>query len=323
VAARYPTQERPFLVSVGNLSLGGTGKTPVIMALAQDLAREGFRGAVLTRGYKSPLTGPMTVTPDLLLAGDEARLLSQALTPEGWIVVQARDRWAGVLHLQQLAVPLDFILLEDGHQTRKVGRDLDVVILDSWTYSASTGEAVIQPQAGPVFPFGPYRESAQGARRAEILLVESEAPLTLMGPEGQQVTTFRRESHWQTTRATQTARPKGAALAVVSGIARPEAFEQSVSRLAGASLRAGVRLQDHQGYGPRLARKLAHALETEGVTEMVTTAKDWIKLEPFWECEIPVWISQLEIQWGQQNALPQLVREHALKKYPDLLDRRF
>jgi tetraacyldisaccharide 4'-kinase len=323
VAARFPTQGRPFLVSVGNLSLGGTGKTPVIMALAQDLAREGFRGAVLTRGYKSPLRGPVVVTPDLLLAGDEARLLSQALLPEGWIVVQARDRWAGVLHLRQLDVPLDFILLEDGHQTRKVGRDLDVVILDRWSASAQTGEAVIQPQAGPVFPFGPYRESAQGARRAGILLVESDVPHTLLGPEGQQVATFRRDSHWQKTRASRSARPEGSALAVVSGIARPEAFEQSVARLAGSSPRVGVRLQDHQAYGSRLARKLGHRLQTEGVTEMVTTAKDWIKLEPFWEGEIPVWISQLEIHWGQQSALPHLVREHALNMYPDLRERRF
>ncbi len=322
VASRYPTQEGPFIVSVGNLALGGTGKTPVIMALARDLAHEGHRGAVLTRGYKSPLTGPVEVTPDLLLAGDEARLLSQALQPEGWLVVQARNRWAGILHLRQQGLPLDFILLEDGHQTRQVGRDLDVVILDRWTSSRHSAGPVVQPMAGPVFPFGPYRESAQGAERAGILLVESDVPLPLLGPGGQQVATFHRESHWQVTRPSQPARPEGSALAVVSGIARPEAFENSVARLAGASLRVGVRLQDHQPYGPRLARRLEEALGREGVTEMVTTAKDWIKLEPFWENDIPVWVSHLDIGWGQQNVLPQLVREHALNKYPDLLKRR-
>jgi tetraacyldisaccharide 4'-kinase len=322
VASRYPTEDGPFIVSVGNLALGGTGKTPVIMGLARDLAHEGFFGAILTRGYKSPLAGPVEVTTDLLLAGDEARLLSQALQPEGWLVVQARNRWAGMLHLLQLGRPLDFILLEDGHQTRKVGRDLDVVILDRWSSRQLSTGPVVQPVAGPVFPFGPYRESAQGAGRAGILLVESDVPLPLLGPGGQQVATFHRESQWKVTRPSQPARPKGSALAVVSGIARPEAFEQSVARLAEVTLRVSVRLQDHQPYGPRLVRRLKEALRQEDVSEMVTTAKDWIKLEPFWENDIPVWISHLEIGWGQQNVLPQLVREHALNRYPDLLERR-
>ena len=58
------------------------------------------------------------------------------------------------------------------------------------------------------------------------------------------------------------------------------------------------------------------------MTELVTTAKDWIKLAPFWANDIPVWVSHLDIGWGQQNVLPQLVREHALNKYPDLRERR-
>ena len=102
VASRYPTEDGPIIVSVGNLALGGTGKTPVIMGLARDLAHEGFFGAILTRVTRARWPVPVEVTTDLLLAGDEARLLSQALQPEGWLVVQARNRWVGMLHLLQL-----------------------------------------------------------------------------------------------------------------------------------------------------------------------------------------------------------------------------
>ncbi len=81
-----PPSDRPFLVSVGNLALGGTGKTPVVGALARDLSDRGLRGAILTRGFGSTLPGPLVVTAANAKAGDEARWHAGCLEDSGWSV---------------------------------------------------------------------------------------------------------------------------------------------------------------------------------------------------------------------------------------------
>ena len=84
VAARAAPPEDVFVVSVGNIALGGTGKTPVTLALARDLDRRGRRGAILTRGFGSRLKGPLPVDAGNGLAGDEARLMAAGLLLRRW-----------------------------------------------------------------------------------------------------------------------------------------------------------------------------------------------------------------------------------------------
>lgn len=310
VSQRHPALAGPKVVSVGNLALGGTGKTPLIMALAGDLAGQGLKGAVLTRGYRSPLAGPIAVTPDLEMAGDEARLMAGVLGPLGWTVAQARQRHEGLDFLQTTCPDLDFILLEDGHQTRQVGRHLDIVILDRWEIEQeSQGSTTLKPLTGPVFPFGPYRESAEGTSRAGILVVESDASVPVRAVGGQPVATFTREGKLRQVSGS----PGGGLsteLGALAGIARHGAFEQKISRWAGREPRLAIRMRDHQEYGPRLADRIIRTLDAEGVEALVTTAKDWIKLKHFWPRQRPAFVVELEIKWGTPHVLPQLVREH-------------
>ena len=91
----------PWIVSVGNLALGGTGKTPVVAELARDLAAAGHTGCVLTRGYGSPLAGPLRVDADNPGAGDEARMMAQRLDSTEWPVVQSRNRPRGLEFLKK------------------------------------------------------------------------------------------------------------------------------------------------------------------------------------------------------------------------------
>jgi len=307
VATRPAPPQRPLIVSVGNLALGGTGKTPVVATLARDLAEHGLAGCILTRGFGSALEGPLQVLPDNAAAGDEARLLAASLDASKWSVVQARRRERGLGLLQEQWPQLDVVILEDGHQTAGVGRHVDVVILDSWSVrEGATGRSVV-PRTGCVFPLGPWRESARGAQRAAIWLLETDEAVPAQGTDGATVSTFSRTAALSATHAT--APVPGGDWAVLSGIARPVAFEQAAGRLIGRDPLLAIRADDHQAYGPNLADRIATAVTAAGADSLLTTAKDWIKLENFWTAAIPVWTAELSIHWGQKNALPDLIRQ--------------
>lgn len=291
-----------LVVSVGNLALGGTGKTPVTAQLALDLAATGLRGAVLTRGYGSRLAGPCPVTAGTPGAGDEARLLAGVLAETGWTVVQARRRAAGVAWLAGHCPGLDVLLLEDGHQTARVGRHLDVLIIAP---AAGAPAGRLLPQAGAAAPFGPWRESAAGAARAAVWLVESggagEAPDG--GPPGTLVAGFRREHGFRDGPA-----PTGA-VALLSGIARPAAFEAAAGKQLPQAPLLAIRCRDHEPYGRRMLERIDRALAEARPAAVVTTAKDGVKLADRWDGRAPLRVLAQQVRWTGATALPDLVRE--------------
>jgi tetraacyldisaccharide 4'-kinase len=323
VAARERPAHSPFILSVGNLRVGGTGKTPVVVSLAQTLARRGHQGAILTRGYGSSQAGPVVVRADDPYAADEARLMKAAL-PE-WPVVQARDRAAGLALLSTGSPDPELVILEDGFQTARVGRHLDVVILDRWRLEADH----VVPEGGWVLPWGPYREEASGAARAAIWLVEwdehrqeSRRESSLTGREfavrwrGRgaagpvPVVPFRRRLSWPADEAFAAQPPYG----IVSGLARPEPFEQACVRQLRRDPELIVRFADHCPYTPHDVRWLQDTGRQAGVTAWVTSGKDWVKLQADWPVELPVAVPQLEIVWPVEKTLPDLVEERLSKR---------
>ena len=309
VAARHLADEGPAIVSVGNLALGGTGKTPVVAALARDLATEGWKGAVLTRGFGSPLSGPLVVEPVNVLAGDEARMMAAALSPCGWPVIQARHRSRGLGYLLKEHPGIEMVIVEDGHQTAGLGRHLDVVILDAWTVEEGPGNSQIHPVTGAVFPFGPWRESSAGADRAGVWLLETGDPVPADGMNGQSVATFTRHLSLRNPRdGSRVERPAGRS-AVLSGIARPAAFEKALLEILDGKPVLSIRFGDHADYMPRDTAVIMRAAKEAGADFLVTTAKDWVKLEPFWSHGTRVLVADLEIRWGHGQTLPTLVGE--------------
>jgi tetraacyldisaccharide 4'-kinase len=295
----------PYVVSVGNLALGGTGKTPVVSALAQDLAQQGLSGAILTRGYRSPLVGPVIVEPELANAGDEARLLARELDNHGWIVVQSKNRLTGLRWLEKQNLNIDIIIAEDAHQTPNLPRHLDVLILDKWHAGKEADHQIITPVCGPVFPFGPYRENSRGAQRAGIWLLETHNYAHLeskLNPEVG-ITTFTRQTHLPLDSV------DSGSYGVLSGIARPWRFEKAMAAYTGQSPALSVRCNDHDSYGKQLVQKIVAAAHDAGVKSIITTAKDWVKLESDWPASLPVIVAGLKISWGNGKTLPDLIRE--------------
>jgi tetraacyldisaccharide 4'-kinase len=309
VAARRLGETGPAVVSIGNLALGGTGKTPVVAALADALAASGHKGAVLTRGFGSPLAGPLAVDPDNDLAGDEARLIATVLTDRGWPVIQARRRVRGLEYLLDTHPATEVVVVEDGHQTAHLGRHLDVVILDGWFVDGKDGREKVHAVTGPVLPFGPWRESSLGADRAGIWLLETGADMSSEGRGGQSVVTFQRKLTLRDPHGDKSVDTPDGHPAILSGIARPEAFENSLLKVLGNEAVLAVRCGDHARYAPRMVEKITGAASDAGADFLVTTAKDWVKLKPFWPEDFPVLVADLEICWGPGQTLPEIVVE--------------
>ena len=298
VAGRAAPPHDTLVVSVGNLRVGGTGKTPVVAALARDLAARNLSGCVVTRGYGSALPGPVTVDPDLDGAGDEARLLAGLLGGMTWTVIQARDRRRGVAAALAGRPAPRVIILEDAHQTARVGRHLDILILDRWRLGADG----VRPVTGAVVPLGAYRETAAGARRAGVWLLEAEHP-----PIDPRVAGFfRRDGLREVGRGPL---PADARVGLVCGLARPERFESTAARLLDRPPALSVRCADHCRYdGDVLDRALAAGRQA-GVSAWLTTAKDWVKLQSRWPTGQRVAVVAQDVVWTGAKALPDLVEE--------------
>ena len=157
-ASRVPVP----VVSIGNLSAGGTGKTPLTLFLAEGLEDAGWRNAVLSRGYGGRReVDPMSVEADSdpRQTGDEPLLMARRLGPER--VVVGRKRHAAALRALAQRPDLRCLLLDDGFQHRALHRDLDLLVLDGVRLWGN----------GRLLPLGNLREPMDSARRAHALVV--------------------------------------------------------------------------------------------------------------------------------------------------------
>ena len=308
VSQRPEPPSRPLLVSIGNLALGGTGKTPVVMALAQGLADLGLKGAILTRGYGSSISGPLVVTPENEHAGDEARMMAHRLSDLDWPIVQSRHRPRGLQFIRNFPDLPDIILLEDAHQTGGLARHLDLLILDSWDIERKNDDSVLKPSTGPVFPLGPWRETARGSQRAGALLIEGGENPPEVSDFGLPVFSFGRKVKLQTVYGEECSN-KDHDWALLSGIARPVRFETAAVECLGKPGVVVIRCRDHAGYNRQMYIKIISEMDETGATGLVTTAKDWIKLAAFWGDSRPVKVLDMELEWAKKNALNQWLVE--------------
>jgi tetraacyldisaccharide 4'-kinase len=196
------------VIVVGNITVGGTGKTPLVMWLIEELARRGLRPGVVTRGYHGSITAPTIVTPAMSAAeiGDEAALIA-ARTHR--TVVVARDRVAGARLVADCGA--DVVIADDGLQHYRLRRNCEIVVLD--------GERRIGN--GRMLPAGPLRES--GARLATVDVIAANGGTARPGELRMRLTEGRVRS---LTSAAERALESfaGEAVHAVAGIGHPRRF---------------------------------------------------------------------------------------------------
>lgn len=262
------------VICVGNLSAGGAGKTPTVVAVLESLARQGVAGAVVSRGHGGRLAGPVRVDPARHCAadvGDEPLLLA-AFAP----VVVARDRAAGVRMAEGIA-GTGAVVLDDGHQNPSVSKDLSVVVVDA---AQGFGN-------GRCLPAGPLREPVEaGLQRAGLLfsLGDRAAQASFLKCWGHMI----RVPHLtgQVLPLTTGMDWRGTPVLAFAGIAHPEKFFNTLKGL-GADLRASVALDDHQPLPEPLLQRLAAQAAGLGA-QLVTTEKDAVRLPPGWRGKVMV-----------------------------------
>lgn len=275
------------VVSVGNLTMGGTGKTPTVQLLANFFLQNGFRPAVVSRGYGGTAKNDVNIVSngkDIMLSpeesGDEPYML--AVSVPGLTVLTGAKR-INPCRYACCELGCDIILLDDGFQHLAVQRDLDIVLFNATTLAGNCR----------VFPAGELRESFSALARADLLLLtglsqDNKANADkFMGHLHQHCKHAPIYSTENTVGGLFTADGKPAEKHISQnvfhafcGIAHPERFECSLRQfgiqIAGISL-----LRDHAVYSREILNTLSDQARANGATALVTTEKDWVKLKTF------------------------------------------
>lgn len=263
------------VVGVGNVSAGGTGKTPMIVWLARELRRRGLRPGIVSRGYGSTDDGP----------NDEARMLASLLPDVPH--VQDRDRVAAATKLADHGV--DAVLLDDGFQHRRLARDVDLVLVDVLRPFGLPAPAGGGPPVRAMLPRGLVREPLTGLRRASAVVltrtdaveaaalealertVTAEAPGVPVLRANHVPTRVRRITGEADVEELPLSHLDGLQVDLFSGIGNPGAFEGTV-RALGATVAEHRAFPDHHGFIPGELRGLG------ADRPALTTAKDAARL---------------------------------------------
>lgn len=254
--ARRAKPYRPPIpvICIGNLTAGGSGKTPIAIAVADAVIARGKNPFFLTRGYGGRLEGPVVVRKQHTAedVGDEPLILSRK-SP----TVVSRDRRAGAALGAERGA--DVIIMDDGHQNFAIAKDLSMVVVDGETGFGN----------GRILPAGPLREPVQqGLARADAVIV--------MGPGTPELEGFAGPVLHATAEPLPGAALNGRRVVAFAGIGRPRKFADSLEA-QGAEIVEMVAFPDHHRYSPSEIAMLKGKARDQNA-QLITTEKDHVRL---------------------------------------------
>ncbi|WP_158751097.1 tetraacyldisaccharide 4'-kinase [Acidobacterium sp. S8] len=257
----HPDKLRWPVISVGNISVGGSGKTPLVIALAKLFTQHKIHVDVLSRGYGRSSHAIERVDPagSAERFGDEPLLIAQSAQVPVYVGASRYD--AGRLAENEQS-STGVHLLDDGFQHRKLARNVNIAVV----HSSDLRESLL--------PSGRLREPLSALRRASILVLrEEDAEL-----ENQLAQRGIKKPVWWIRRSL-TVRPDTGSVLPFCGIARPEEFFQSLRREAIAAV-ATHAFRDHHRYSERDMQQLITKARANSAQAFLTTEKDWVRLTP-------------------------------------------
>ena len=299
------------VISVGNLTLGGTGKTPFVMMIAETLRGNGLKPAILSRGYSGKSGDPVNVvcagkqmllTPEWV--GDEAVMMAEKL--KNVPVLTGPDRYqTGSYALEHFDV--DTLVLDDGFQHLALNRDLDILLFD---HSRPLGN-------GHLFPAGELREPAGEARRADMVCFTRcsrssiEFDQTILGSIPQIKTHLRLDSiiSMDDEAVRDAEILKNEPVAAFCGIAKPEGFRQILLD-SPVQLKFFKAFPDHHSYTLQGIKELEARAIKEGARFLLVSEKDAVKLKGM-KFSLPLYkvVIELEILEGRETFNKQITRQ--------------
>jgi tetraacyldisaccharide 4'-kinase len=281
------------VVSIGNLSTGGAGKTPLTIALAKALTARCLQVDVLSRGYGRRSGPPLAVNLSGTAEefGDEPLVIAREANVPVYVAVERYE--AGLLAEREATGHLGVHLLDDGFQHRQLARDVDILLLSR------------RDLADHLLPAGNLREPLHAAARAKVIAIPADEPdveieIRKRGWKAQV---------WQIHRRMEIPNLDGP-VAAFCGIARPDQFFQGLES-AGVKLVSRTKFADHYNYTTSDLARIESAARKAGATALLTTEKDRVRLGALVEtlpASLPLQTVQLRIEIeGEPAALDWLI----------------
>lgn len=312
------------VISVGNLTVGGTGKTPCVAFIATTLRDAGHRTAILSRGYKRQTKGLVEVSNDTKIlcsaaeSGDEPFLLARNCP--GVRVVVDRDRVAAGQWLESRA-PVSAFVLDDAYQHLRLARDLNLLLIDATEPLSEVA----------MIPFGRLREPLTEIRRADAIIITRSDCLTDSTARAELLEIINRAARHETPiffawhRMTQLrnlqsqttvslADFSGKSVAAVSGIARPERFIDDLNK-AGMQIALRRDFADHHRYSESEFAAIVADAQAAIAEAIIVTEKDAANLpmEMASNSPLPIFAAQIEFDCENKTALQNLLLSVAQK----------
>ncbi|HJV65042.1 MAG TPA: tetraacyldisaccharide 4'-kinase [Geomonas sp.] len=305
-----PSYRMPVpVISVGNITLGGTGKTPMVAWLAEYFIRRGKRVAVISRGYRGSAEGKVLVVSDGKTirvspeeSGDEPYLLARKIP--GLMVVTGADRRAAARTALNELQP-DLFILDDAFQHLRMKRDLDILLLDA-TRPFSNGATL---------PAGFLREAPAAAARADLVVYtrSREGEPTPDAVPGKPFCRSRHRLAGLLPLAGGEPKPLGsvpstARVMAFSGLADPASFFDGLEA-AGVQLVTTLAFPDHTPYGDEELAAILRLREASRSTVLLTTEKDAVKLVGFADKLVNCYAVSLELEFSDAAQLEAALEE--------------
>lgn len=298
------------VISIGNLTVGGTGKTPITDFCLKSLVNAGKKVAVISRSYKADAETPVRVDCGRPFAaryfGDEPVLLAQ-LNPQVSVFV-GPSKWQTARYAVSQD-QFDLLIVDDGFQHRKLHRDLNILILD----------ATENLDNYAVLPEGRARESWAGTERADVLLLSkcnlsNEVDLKALQnklPKDKEVLRFNYEinqcRNFETKGIKSREELRGKKIFLVSAIARPDVFEKMMSEI-GDIAKNCLHFRDHHQYTSQDVKNIEQEFQKSQADYLVTTEKDSVKLRHLLSDPTLLWTASLDVvEQGKKGRLYEII----------------
>ena len=280
------------VVSVGNITFGGTGKTPTVIKIAEEIRNNGFKVVIISRGYKRwsffsrIVSDTEKIRMSLRRAGDEPYLLANKL--KGVPVIVSKKRFKGASKAIKKFNP-DIILLDDGFQHRKLKRTVDVVLIDSPEILANNTlmrEPVKNLRRADMVVFTKYDQFKNAEEVHQQMVDLMSCPVfharykinrLKNEKEEQPVSVLDKQTVW-----------------LIAGIGKPDYFKHIIEQ-AGSYVSRTFFYNDHAGYSRWKIRRILRKFKSSSAKYLITTEKDWHKLKRWIPPDVPCYYLEIDI----------------------------
>jgi len=297
------------IISVGNVTTGGTGKTPMVIYFAKLIESSGYKPGIVSRGYRRNSRGLVMVhdgnrfLTDVDSAGDEPYLMGKELNTVPIIV--CKNRMAGIHELQNNN-SVDIVILDDAFQNRKIERNVDVIMISAYDKISDYH----------LLPWGKLREPLNNLKRANCVIF-TKTNHCLNSDIYNILNPYQKKSFISGTmmpvlmkmdeKGYHKSSPVNEPIFAFCGIGNPNSFIQSINEV-GLTI-AGKRIfRDHQIYNPRILQKLSEQVQKRNCRAVVTTEKDMVKIPERFIQEFIFYVIKIDFVFENDSNMIDLIK---------------